>query len=168
MVLQAVVMTQEEAAAWSGSSTNRRPRRASGLSRPRGAVAVVEPWYPIKGSPSMAQALATVRKRFPEAYIPSSYTSNTCTVHFEGSWHKFLMLDGRLRLRKVFPAKGRTGLGYMPCDACHYRAPSGELHTLIVGPTVASVQSFHVCPACIAEGVVILTQRTGLCAREAE
>ena len=131
---------------------------------------VVEPWIPVAGQQSIRSVLQELQANYKDTvYIPVNLVrKESAMALYEGSWHRFLILDGRVHVRKLRGAWGRNGPGYMPCDACYFRFPSGDLVPVIVGKTNASVQEFRVCHDCLAEGTLERTSGKGYIAKRAE
>lgn len=129
---------------------------------------VIEPWKPVKGNPPIGRALAKVKRLHPKAFVPEHATMATAMVNVDGQWHKFLILEEKLYVRKVFAAHGEPSPGSMPCDACYWRCPSRKMKSVMVGVSTTFMHEFHVCPDCIKEGVILATKRAGHQAREVD
>jgi hypothetical protein len=130
----------------------------------------VEPWKRVKGHRSIGSALQALREAHKDrAHIPSSMVQReTAMALYEGRWHKFLMLDNRVCVRRLRGAWGMPAPGHMPCDACFFRTDSRALLPVAVGTSNATVQVFHVCVPCLSEGVLGRTAAQGYVAKRLE
>ncbi len=150
-----------------------REARALLKTRPKGYAAAyslhIEPWLRVKGHTSVASVVAELQEHYGKRiHIPETNTQGMAMAFYEGRWHRIMILEERVHIRKLRGAWGLAQPGYMPCDACFFRTDSRELQPIAVGRSNATMQVFHVCVPCISEGVLGRTSAKGFKAKRLE
>ncbi len=130
----------------------------------------IEPWIPVKGHQSVRSVVNDLRETFGKrVHIPEySKTPGVAMAHYSGRWHRIMMLEEKVHVRKLRGAWGLARPGYMACDCCFFRTSSQELQRVAVGLSNATLQEFHVCNHCLNEGALARTSAAGYVVKRIE
>ncbi|MHC4702978.1 MAG: hypothetical protein ACYTFQ_20630 [Planctomycetota bacterium] len=130
----------------------------------------IGPWIPGKGHQSVASVVSELRELHARTiHVPdTSKSSGVAMAFYSGRWHRIMMLEERVHVRRLRGAWGLAQPGYMVCDCCFFRTDSRELQPVAVGKSNATLQEFHVCVHCLNEGALARTSAAGYVVKRME